>query len=320
MMEAYPIVAEHESAAARAHADQRSAQAETLALAAQKLLQAEAAKMEAAEAKTMVHDAGDGWVTSVVAGDEDLAKGLCAFLRTTRAELRECVDFKVDKADLGVDGAKGLAYLFANLMLPRLEVLGLSCNSFGEYGATVLMAGFPTPSPLRHLDLSSNSMRDAGAVAVAHSIARGALPALSKLSLKSNDVGDAGAAALFEGTHSALQWLNLSSNQISDTGASAIASALVSTRFENLHRLSLDHNALGDKGMDALADALDAGVPLQELYVECNPASDDATRRVLAFFGQVDDEPRERAPQDPLRSACEKVSVSIYQNTGCVCQ
>jgi hypothetical protein len=108
--------------------------------------------------------------------------------------------------------------------------------------------------------------------------------------------------------------------QISDEGVGVIASALVSNRLHSLRRLSLDHNMLGDDGMDALAAALEHGVPLQELYVECNPASDAATRSVLAFFGQEEEE-RERPPQT-ARSACEKVAVSCHKGLGdgCVCQ
>lgn len=61
----------------------------------------------------------------------------------------------------------------------------------------------------------------------------------------------------------------------------SFAAALLNGRlFPRLRRLSLDHNLMGDEGMGSLASALESGLDLDELYVECNPASDEATKKV----------------------------------------
>ena len=61
---------------------------------------------------------------------------------------------------------------------------------------------------------------------------------------------------------------------------------------------------------------------LDELYVDNNPASEEATRRVNAFFGGGDDDAaraaQARKPAD-ARQVCESLSVSIYSGLGSSC-
>ena len=80
--------------------------------------------------------------------------------------------------------------------------------------------------------------------------------------------------------------------------------------------LKLDHNLMDDAGMGSLAGALAGGLSLEELYVECNPASEAATRRVLEHFDDAGDDAQR--PPDP-GNTCERISVSLHQ-AGCVCQ
>ena len=146
-----------------------------------------------------------------------------------------------------------------------------------------------------------------GTAAIARALGRGALPKLTKLSLKNNNVDDNGLLALTGVAHDSIEWINLANNQIADEGAAAMANALLLCKFEGLRRLSLDHNQLGDGAMDSLASALEKGVELQELYVGFNPASNDAIARVHALTGE---EEELKAPRP--QSACEKVSLSLH--------
>ena len=221
---------------------------------------------------------------------------------------------------LGPRGAMELARLLAE-GLPRLQVLALPHNALGDGAAAALIDALVQPTTLLlQVDLAGNSLQEASAAALARAMARGALPLLTKLSLKDNAVVDAGAAALAAVGHPALEWLTLSGNQIGDVGGAALAAALSSRTFPKLRRLSLDRNRLGDGAMGHLAAALDAcdepggESALEELYVDSNPASDEATRAVARRLG-LDEEstPAVRTPR-----ACEKVSVALYQS-GCVC-
>jgi hypothetical protein len=109
---------------------------EELALAAQKLIkEAEAAKLEAdaaqeqAEAKARKLACANN-EPKACAADEESAKALCQRLGTTRADLRDCVvEFKLDKSDLGIEGARGVAYLFANHMLRARQGPGPSVEN-----------------------------------------------------------------------------------------------------------------------------------------------------------------------------------------------
>ena len=79
-------------------------------------------------------------------------------------------------------------------------------------------------------------------------------------------------------------------------------------------RLSLDHNRLTDSGVRALERALERSAALEEVYVAFNPASDEAICRVEEYFCSHG-ETRQAA-----QGACEKISLSMRESGGCVCQ
>ena len=260
-------------------------------------------------------------------GDGDLVVKLCAKLAITTEAVRTLTHLKADRLTLGVDGARGLALLLAAGSMQQLESLSLVCNALGELGTATLADAFSHASPLQQLDLASNSVGDVGTVALACALERGALPALAKLCLRNNDIGDEGAAGLARVAHGQLEWLNLSGNQIAEKGTAAIAAALLKGRFPRLRRLSLDHDRLGDGAMHSLASALELGgttldelsssARWTELYVECNPASEAATRRVQEHFDDVGGEAQRPPPAHG--GTCARISISLHQN-GCVCQ
>ena len=352
--DAYPVHdAEKEAAAARSLAEERAAQAEALAAAASKLIkEAEAAKEAAlranldAEVKARaahytqrqpgeselvdVHNANDDGGNRALSDDgvnEAAAAAFLAKLSTTHEELRDVSELRADRNALGVEGARGLAFLLTGRGMTKLRALTLSCNALGDMGVATLSDAFNAASPLQHIDLSCNSLGDIGVLALAKALASGGVPRLARLSLKNNDVTDDGAAALGRVTHSALEWLNLSTNQIAERGSTALTNALVDGRFPSLRRLSLDHNRLDDSALSTFALALERGaLSLDELYVDNNPASEEAARRVHAFFGgdEEDDDVRaaaKGAPRD-ARQVCESLSVSVYGSlsSGCIVQ
>ena len=73
---------------------------------------------------------------------------------------------------------------------------------------------------------------------------------------------------------------------------------------------------LNDGAMLSLEAALDRSAALEEVYVSCNPASEEAIQRVEEYFVRGD-----AAANAPPRgsNACEMISLSI-QESFCVCQ
>ena len=95
--------------------------------------------------------------------------------------------------------------------------------------------------PLKRLDLSNNSISDAGAVALAQALHHNST--LTKLVLSNNSISAAGAVALAQALHhnSTLTWLNLSGNDgIGEEGTHQLVQALtVNTSISEYHGLSL---------------------------------------------------------------------------------
>ena len=135
-----------------------------------------------------------------------------------------------------------------------IDELNLSSNSISDAGAVALAQALCHNSSLKLLDLSNNSISDAGAAALAKPLYRKS--PLRSLDLSNNSISDAGGAALAKALHrnTSLVNLNLSNNSISDTGAAALAKAL--HHNSALEKLKLSNNSIGDAGASALAKAL----------------------------------------------------------------
>lgn len=255
-----------------------------------------------------------GRAPDVVSTHGDLYEQLGA----THDEMRTTVVIK-PLSPLGIEGSQRLAELCLSAGVLRcLEVLNLAHSALGDGGTAAVADALQPCIPLHQLDLAGNSIKDVGAASVARAMSRGAVPRLLKLSLKSNDIHDAGAAALAGASHDALEWLALGCNQIADEGGAALAAALGARRLGHLRRLSLDNNRLGDGAMTNLAKVLEARPTLDELYVECNPASDEATRRVQMLFGCEGQDEKMPAARAGARAACEAAAMSCHKS-GCVC-
>ena len=140
--DAYPVRTGEaaEAEAAKGRADALSAQAWELERQVKKLLkEAEAARAAAnaaqleAEVKLRVARVKTNSVSEGALGDENSATILCQKLSTTKEVLRDVTTLRADRRALGVEGARGLAYLIASGVPARLEVtplaLTLTCNA-----------------------------------------------------------------------------------------------------------------------------------------------------------------------------------------------
>ena len=72
------------------------------------------------------------------------------------AVMRGVTELKADQHALGLEGARGLAYLLAGHGMTQLEVLALSCNALGDLGVATLADAMNAASPLQHIDLAGN--------------------------------------------------------------------------------------------------------------------------------------------------------------------
>jgi uncharacterized protein (TIGR02996 family) len=117
----------------------------------------------------------------------------------------------LEKNDLGDADVEALA---ASPHLGELATLLLWCNQVGDAGVRALVAAHAPR--LTRLDLSGNTVGDAGAAALADSLFLGRLVMLD---LTGNQITDAGAGALAASPYAAgLAWLELAKNPISQAG------------------------------------------------------------------------------------------------------
>lgn len=209
----------------------------------------------------------------------------------------------------GDPGAVALFSAIGEANLPKLEMLMVAENAIGDEGAMALGAALAkgAMAKLSQLWLHSNRIGDAGLRALTSAMApttasangrpgaaSGALAALTILGLADNRIGDAGVVALADacrqGALTELQSLSLGSkaggNLIGDRGLAALVEVAAEDRgaLRNVAVLGLVGNQIGDEGMRGLSRALHAGAFAslkRHLYLEGNPATEDARREAL---------------------------------------
>ena len=184
----------------------------------------------------------------------------------------------VDDYNLTVNGdseAKDLAQLLVEYPDMFRDVDTFSSNSISDAGAVALAQALHHNSTLLELNLSNNSISDAGAVALAQALHHNST--LLELNVSYNSISDAGAVALAQALHhnSTLTELNLSKNNISDAGTEALAQVI--HHNSTLTQLNFSNNSISDAGAVALAQALHHNSTLTELNLSKSNISDAGT-------------------------------------------
>lgn len=155
-------------------------------------------------------------------------------------------------------GDEGL-HVIEHIFDEPLEVVGLAyhANNTGPSGCRALARGFVRSKFLSILELDFNpTIGDEGIAGLTH---YGHCPALSRLSLKFCDIGDAGASYLgkwIADENCKIKELYLNGNKIGPNGAIAFAEGL--GRNKSLNRVELNDNIFGYslEAMNALHDGI----------------------------------------------------------------
>jgi uncharacterized protein (TIGR02996 family) len=142
-------------------------------------------------------------------------------------------------------GREGLAALLASCSPDQLQALNLDFSQIGDEGAHQL-ARVSTWTHLEELELRSNSIRASGARALASV----RWPALKKLTLGFDSIGDEGLRSLAgAAAPPQLAVLEVNYNYIGPQGVEALTASPLSW---NLSALDLSNNPIGDEGVSTL--------------------------------------------------------------------
>ena len=188
-----------------------------------------------------------------------------ATLATLGSVLPALVVLDLSEPAAGPDGMQRLAEGLGAGALPNLVQLAISQNHEGDAGASALAAalGRGALPRLMNLDLCMAAIGDAGLVALAPALRR--LPALQKLYLSRNPLGDEGLAALVappptagspKGGLTMLKELLLNCTQVSDAGCATLAAALDSGTLPMLKQIELLRIPASDAAIAAVWDAI----------------------------------------------------------------
>ena len=208
--------------------------------------------------------------------------------RLTKAELRAAKEVEWCRTGLSSDDLALLGTLCS--VLPALETLWLCEPAAGPDGVQRLAEklGAGALPAVIELNLNSTHVGDAGASALAAALGRGALPRLQWLDLNNAAIGDAGLVALAPALRRrpALEKLYLGRNPLGDEGLAALvappppagAPPTTTGGLAKLETLVLSYSQVTNAGCAALAAALDSGVlsVLKTLDLNGIPASETA--------------------------------------------
>lgn len=170
--------------------------------------------------------------------------------------------------DLSHDGISGcsVAPLFEGLLASgaALQQLSLDHNELGDDGCACIAAFLARPAADQVMDLSlrCNNIGDAGVIRITSSICTGSLEAgqlLERINLSGNRLSSEGFAALCNAvkTMPSLCELDVSSNAIDDAGMVSLSDLIDSVRrFPFMSSLCIQDNSISDVGFDRLAAQL----------------------------------------------------------------
>ena len=203
---------------------------------------------------------------------------------------------------------------------PSLRLVNLWNNGLNDKHALSAAWGLGVNTSLDVLNLSCNSISDAGVAAVSRALLENAGSALRQLHLGENIFGVEGCAALrraLESPNCNLETLNLCGNRLGDAAIKEIAEGLA--KNTSLTRLSLIGNSVTDEGCEAIADvALCRNMTLRRLFLNDNRITSTGVLHLERVLGagincSVEEMPLfnndaatvDEAVRDKINSLCE---------------
>jgi len=174
---------------------------------------------------------------------------------------------------LGNKGINTLAPALSNNS--HLETLILSNNSMTSVGGNFLAREIQTSkeqgvSNLKHLDISSNRMKDSGIQAFATLLTTETT--LEVFCAESTNLGPEGAfslAPVLEFNHR-IRVLKLGGNQIGSEGVEVLMDCLHNSQSSSLEELDLAYNAIGREGAECIAHELAENATLRVINLQGN--------------------------------------------------
>ena len=257
-----------------------------------------------------------------------LVVALCSRVRMSFVEVSGANELLWYSQGLTMANTSILGTLMSTNVLPRLEVLNLSCNRIGAKGMQALCEtlGHGTLPRLRSFDLTGNVLGLEGAAALAAALSRGALQQLEALKLGRNYIGDRGLIALAPPLRrlSRLKELQLFSNQIGDQGLDALLANLDQKQLKRLQSLNLISNRISDVGCATLIAALDGRAlpplvlpPLSVLSIDDNPWMSEAAKK--AALDRTAPRPTTPARLTRICEACGRTCEASAVREGLAC-
>lgn len=179
-----------------------------------------------------------------------------------------------------INGSESAMHLSNMLNGSSIRELYLGENNLDDGGVEVLALGIlRSNTALRHLDMRSNGITQAGALSLQGLIVNSRF--LLSLNVSDNEFGNLGATAIARGLQNSqckLRKLDMNANEIGVAGAKAVAIML---RFNKaLEELNLSFNKLGDDGAAAIASALQHNSKLRLLSLRRNGISDAGAKHI----------------------------------------
>lgn len=195
------------------------------------------------------------------------------------------ISVDLDDMNFGTETIIAIATVMnTNRSIRRLSLKNPRLFSRAEETTTHLAKMLQVNEVLEQLSLRSHQIGDAGATVLASHLQENRT--LQMLDLSGNRIGSAGGealAAMFVYGASGVLTLNLSANDIKDDGAAAFAEALTTSRV--LSELDLTNNSIGEMGLVSLAMGLAQNESLQRLALQGNHFGPESSAQFLSLLG-----------------------------------